>query len=232
MKHEVKLLYTHGTMLYKTNNYYAAIHKFSKAVNMLHKCRLANEDEEKVQEMFLKKLYLNLAICYNEAKQPLKACIACNELNRLDSLWNNGKALFQNAKALRMIGDYDGAEKKLKTAMNLCSNDSIVAESELLNKLKESCNQKRIMSNRILHNKSKIVSDNFKADVDDLIQKFKQNMELCKFTLPGDLNDIEKEYIKEACARENLHFTEYNNNCLLDKSMENVSKDELEQLHL
>lgn len=223
VRHEVQLFYSSGIILFKTNNYTAAIREFKKAVNMIHKCRLADRDEEVKQEMLLKKLYLNLAVCHNKLKQPLRACTACNELNRLNGLWKNEKALFQNAKALRMIGDFDGAEKKLKAAMELSSNDSLIAELNLVYKLKESCNKKKLMSNRLLHNTNdNLVSDHFKSDVDDLIKKFKENVNLCKFTLPGDLNNAEKEYFKEACIKENLYFTEYNMNCLLEKDEENL----------
>ncbi|KOB51858.1 Peptidyl-prolyl cis-trans isomerase, partial [Operophtera brumata] len=97
---EVKMLYSSGAVLYKSMNLPLAANLFNKAVTMLHKCRLADEAEEKIQEKLLKKLYLNLAVCYNKLRVPLKACIACNELNRLNNLWNNSKALFQNAKAL------------------------------------------------------------------------------------------------------------------------------------
>lgn len=207
-------------MLYKTNNFTAASQVFKKAVNMLHRCRLADESEEKIQEKYLKKLYLNLAICYNETKLPFKTCIACNELNRLNSLWNNGKALFQNAKALRMIGQFDAAEKKLTRAMKLNPNDSITAELKLLNKLKDSCNKKKLISNEILADRKNIVRENFKSDIDNLIKIFKENVDLCKFTLPGELNAAEKDYIKEACIRENLYFTEINQKCLLDKDNE------------
>lgn len=220
VKHEVHLFYSSGLMLYKTNNYAAAIHEFKKAVNMLHKCRPADENEERMQEMLLKKLYLNLAICHNKLKQPLRACTACNELKRLNGLWNNEKALFQNAKALRMIGDFDGAEKKLKAAMELQSNENLTAEFNLLKKLKESWTQKKLISNHILHNSNNIVSDIFKSDIDDLIINFKENLDLCKFSLPGHLNEAEKEYIKEACNKKQLYFTEYNQRCLLEKNKE------------
>lgn len=223
VRREVQLIYSSGIILFKINNYKAAIREFNKAINMIHKCRLADQDEEIKQEILLKKLYLNLAVCHNKLKQPLKACTACNELNRLNGLWDNEKALFQNAKALRMIGDFDKAEKKLKAAMELSSNDSIIAELNLVYKLKESCNKKKIMSNRSLHNtNNNLVSDHFKSDVDNLIKNFKENLNLCKFTLPGDLNTAEKEYFKESCIKENLYFTEYNKNYLLEKDEENL----------
>ncbi|KAI5635398.1 FKBP-type peptidyl-prolyl cis-trans isomerase domain-containing protein [Phthorimaea operculella] len=212
--HEVKLLYASGAALYKSRNYMAAINLFRKAVYMLHRCRLADESEEEKQEKMLKKLYTNLAICYNATKQPLKACVACNEMNRLNSLWNNGKVLFQNAKALRMIGQYDDAEKKLRRAIKLCpTSEEIKAELELLQNTRESCNQARL----VMENPSAEASDAFKKEVDDLIKNFKENVNLCKLTLPGTLNSAEVEYIKTACARENLFYNKIQKDFALDK---------------
>ncbi|CAG5056580.1 unnamed protein product [Parnassius apollo] len=214
--HEVKLLYGSGVTLHKTKNYTAAIQLFRKGVNMLHKCRLADENEERIQEKLLIKLYTNLAVCYNKVKQPLRACTACNELARLKSLWNNSKVLFQNAKALRMIGQFNMAEKKIKRALKLSpDNEEIKAELELLERTRDSCNQTRLIDNE---NRSlELVSDNFKQEVDQLIKNFKTNINLCKLTLPGGLNSDEMDYIKEACIRENLFFNKIQKSYLLDK---------------
>ncbi|CAH0404648.1 unnamed protein product [Chilo suppressalis] len=204
--HEVKMLYSSGMTLYKTQNFPAGLQLFRKAVFMLHKCRLADETEEKVQEKMLIKLYMNLAICYNKTKQPLKACTACNELNRLNSLWNNGKALFQNAKALRMIGQFDAAENRLRRAMKLCNNKDIEAELKLLLKSKETCNQSKIFVKNFIETNIDLVTDNFKKEVENLIKNFKENNDLCKLIMPQGLNSSEVAYIKEVCIRENLFF--------------------------
>ncbi|XP_049864831.1 inactive peptidyl-prolyl cis-trans isomerase shutdown-like [Pectinophora gossypiella] len=215
--HEVKMLYASGAVLYKSKNFPAAIQLFRKAIFMLHKCRLADENEEQKQEKMLLKLYTNLAVCYNIIKQPQKACIACNELNRLNNLWNNGKVLFQNAKALRMIGEFDGAEKRLRRAMKLCPDRrELEEELQLIQKTRESCNQSKLIMKNISNQKEE-ASHEFKREVDNLIKNFKENSELFKLTIPGSLNDAEKDYIREACVREHLLFNKVNKDYALDK---------------
>lgn len=202
---EVRNHYATGSLLYKSNNFTQAASTFQKAIWMLHKCRLADESEEKRQEKWLKKFYYNIAICYIKAKLPLKACTACNELNRLQNLWNNSKALFQNAKALRMIGQYDAAEKRLKRAMALCSDahyNDMSSEMKLLIKTKESCNQKRLLGIKLIENH--IASDDFKKEVDKLISNFKENVSLCQLSLHSGYSPSELKYLREACIRENL----------------------------
>lgn len=210
--HEVKMLYSSGSTLFKTNNYMAATQMFKKAVTMLHRCRLADEEEEKVQIKLLQKLYINLAVCYNKVNKPLMACTSCNELNRLGSLWNNGKVLFQNAKALRTIGAYESAEKRLKRAMSLYpDNKEMKEEYELLQKTWRAS----IEAKKNVENAKKttigLISDEFKREIDDIISNFKTN-EMFQLVLPSHFNSEELAYIKEVCIRENLFFNQ------LDKS--------------
>lgn len=219
--HEVKLLYGSGVTLYKSRNYFAAIQIFRKAVNMLHNCRLADENEEMQQEKMLQKLYINLAVCYNITKQPLKTCVACNELNRLGSLWNNGKVLLQNSKALRMIGQFEPALKKLRRAKSLCPNKKeIDAEFELLQRMQKSCDKSKLLIENVVQPSTGVVSVDFKNAIDNLIKNFKENDDLCKLVLPEELNGVETEYIKEACVRENVLFTKIHKDYALDKKNE------------
>ncbi|KAF9416988.1 hypothetical protein HW555_005816 [Spodoptera exigua] len=205
VNHEVKLLIVSGTSLFKTNNYYAAIQLFKRAVNMLHRCRLADEKEEAVQEKLLKKLYINLVVCYNKVKKPLLACTACNELNRLGSLWNNPKVLFQNAKSLRMIKSYAEAQVRLKKAMKLQpGNDEMKAEYALLMKQWQDSEEARKCIEVI--QPPATITDEFKREVDDLIRNFKSNDEEDTLTIPSCFNSDEIAYFKEVCIRENLFF--------------------------
>lgn len=221
VRREVKYLYSSGVALSKTKNHLTAIKLFKKGVNMLYKCRLADQNEEDVQLKLLIKLYINLAICYNETKQPLKACTACNELHRLRNLWNNAKVLFQNAKALRMIGEFDEAEKKLKRALKLSpDNKEILKEMALVNRLRDSCNRTRLIENNVKGSMPNKINENFKTEVDSLIKSFKENVYLSKLTLPANLNEAEMEYVKEACDRENLACNRIQNDYLLDKEEE------------
>lgn len=227
---QVKKLYSSGLTLHKCHNFMAAIQLFRKSVFMLHKCRLADEKEEEKQEKWLKKLYLNLAICYNRVEQPLKACIACNELNRLNSLWNSKKALFQNAKALRMIGQYDAAEKRLLRAQKISPNKDtdkdLVEEHNLLQKTRDACDQSKLLFKHVHGPSMELISDAFKEEVVTLIKNFKENVNLCKLTLPGGLNTVELQYIKDTCIRENLFYSRIEKDYALDKTDEKTDDHE------
>ncbi|XP_045760843.1 inactive peptidyl-prolyl cis-trans isomerase shutdown-like [Maniola jurtina] len=227
VRKKATMLYSSGATLFKTKNYPAAIKLFNKSVNMLHKCRLADEAEENKQVKLLIKLYINLAISYNKTKQPLKACIACNELNRLNSLWNNPKVLFQNAKALRMIGQFDEAQRRLKRALKLNpSNEELLEEMALINRLKDSYSQTSLVASRMMDSMPHVITDEFKTEVDNLIKSFKENVNICKLTLPGNLNTAEMEYIKEACLRENLFCNKIQKDYLLDKHENDLESNE------
>ncbi|XP_063529777.1 inactive peptidyl-prolyl cis-trans isomerase shutdown-like [Cydia strobilella] len=230
---QVTKLYSSGVTLHKSKNTVAAVNLFRKSIAMLHKCRLADEEEEKKQEKMLVKLYLNLAICSNALEQPLKACIACNELNRLENLWNNSKALFQNAKALRMIGQYDAAKKRLLRAQKLCPDkNEIKEELLLLEKTRTICDQNKLIAKNFVHPSLELVSEDFKKEVDTLIKDFKENVNLCKLTLPGGLNAVEIKYVKEACVRENLFCSRIEKDFALDKTNEKENDEGEEPLDL
>ncbi|KOB78158.1 Peptidyl-prolyl cis-trans isomerase [Operophtera brumata] len=216
-----------GAVLYKSMNLPLAANLFNKAVTMLHKCRLADEAEEKIQEKLLKKLYLNLAVCYNKLRVPLKACIACNELNRLNNLWNNSKALFQNAKALRMIGQYGSAEKRLRRAIKLSpQSKDIKAELIVLISTRDACNQTKLTE--ILGSGRETINEKFKEEIDNLIENFKTNVNLCKLTLPPGLNSDEMNYVREACFRANLFFNKIPRSLALGNNDESTTKSSTE----
>ncbi|XP_041970469.1 inactive peptidyl-prolyl cis-trans isomerase shutdown-like isoform X1 [Aricia agestis] len=215
---EVTTLFKSGLVLHKARNYSVAAQLFRKGVALLHKCRLADEEEEKIQQKSLLRLYLNLAVCYNKLKQPLKACISCNELNRLNGLWNNGKALYQNGMALRMIGQFDAASKRLQRALKLNpDNSKIQEEIALVNKLRDSCSQIQLIDKS-----SSTIGEDFKQEVERVVKQFKENPNLCKLTLPAGLNESEIEYIKSVCEKENLFCNKVQKNYLLDKETENL----------
>lgn len=214
VRQEVLMLLGSGIAMHKAMNISVAASLFNKAVLMLHKCCLADENEEKIQIKLLIKLYMNLAICYNKLNLPLKACTACNELIRLDSLWNNHKALFQNAKALRMIGVFKEAERRLNRAMKLApKKHEFEIELELLQKLKETYDKNKLLSTKLTTKQS--LSTQFTNEVDQLLLNFKENVNLCRLNLPPNLNNDELNYVKEACIREKLYVIDGQNSSLI-----------------
>ena len=68
-----------------------------------------NENEEQERDEILVKLLIDITICYNQLKWPKKACLACNRAYRLIRTRSKfpAKLLYQNAKALLEIEDYE-----------------------------------------------------------------------------------------------------------------------------
>lgn len=113
---------------FRRGNHLNAISKYKRAAEELQYAQLKDGTEEKLQSEMLRKLFLNLAVCYNKVQQPKKACTMINNLKDLGSIHNNAKALYQEGKALRVIGDYDRARNSLRRAVQLQPDDESIAQ--------------------------------------------------------------------------------------------------------
>jgi tetratricopeptide (TPR) repeat protein len=104
---------------FRARNYDAAIKIYKKNIEILEKTHLADEREESEMKEFLAKMYLEQALCHNKIKQPQKACIAIRELEKLQSIKQNAKALFAKGRALMLLKDYKPARKLYTSALKL-----------------------------------------------------------------------------------------------------------------
>lgn len=82
-----------------------------------------SEYEEQVKQQELRyKLYSNLLVCYTKIQEPKKACTNFNKINELSrgtDLKISAKVYYNNAKCLRMLGDYAMAKARLQKAYDL-----------------------------------------------------------------------------------------------------------------
>ncbi|XP_069692399.1 inactive peptidyl-prolyl cis-trans isomerase FKBP6-like isoform X2 [Periplaneta americana] len=125
--------HVNGNESFKRDNINLAITKYKKAVNMLEKIRLKNEEEEIKQQNLLLKLYINLAVCYNKQKNSRLACVMSKHALRIQP--KNPKALFNFGRALLMLSDFDHARRCLLDAQKLQpSNREISEELKKLDK--------------------------------------------------------------------------------------------------
>lgn len=120
---KVLVLDQNGKDAFRKGNLPSAISQYKKAVQELEYCRLKDETEEKVQQGLLQKLYLNLAVSYNRLDKPKSACTMINQLREMCKIDRNPKALYQEGKALRMLGEYDRARICLSRACKLIPDD-------------------------------------------------------------------------------------------------------------
>ncbi|KFB41871.1 AGAP011458-PA-like protein [Anopheles sinensis] len=196
-----------------------AIEKYKAAVNILHKCQLKNDAEQKEQKETLTALYTSLAVCYNRKLQPKAACNAVNEIRRLCDINHNAKVLYQEGKALIELGDYDRAQVRLKRAEQLMPGDeNIKATLKALHIKYEKYHQeeKSIWTRAIgmAAKKQEQSVDELKSFTDAIrgtINMFIGDASCTTLPLPGHLSEQEIRILHELADEFNLKLTAHLN---------------------
>jgi tetratricopeptide (TPR) repeat protein len=121
-----------GNDNYKRANYRDASKKYRKAIYLLEKTSIQNEEEEIRWKSTMLKLYLNMSqICLKQLK-PKKTIFYCKSALYLDE--QNVKALYRYGSSLRLLQDFERARKFLLRAHGLAPNDKDISnEIEKLN---------------------------------------------------------------------------------------------------
>ncbi|XP_048751940.2 inactive peptidyl-prolyl cis-trans isomerase FKBP6-like isoform X2 [Ostrea edulis] len=124
---------------FDSSSYKRAVGLYRKAVMMLEKAHLKNEEEEETHQSQLLKLYLNLAICCTklaDSKHCINWCKRALEICHTDNE-SRTKALYHYAKALRCQFHFKEAKAKLKKAQQLSNgrNKSVNDELAVLERL-------------------------------------------------------------------------------------------------
>nr|CAH7767697.1 unnamed protein product [Callosobruchus chinensis] len=100
-------------------NIQGAIKEYNTAVYKLEHCMLQDmADQEKQQELLLR-LYTNLLVCYTKTEEPKRGCTNFNKIKDLvkgTELRIPPKCYFNNAKCLRILGEFELAKKRLNVA--------------------------------------------------------------------------------------------------------------------
>lgn len=196
-----------GIDAFQRGDYRKAANNFHKAINKLHACRLANEEEEKECNQHLIKLYVNAMTAYNKRDDPKKACSLYQELSGICDTKSNVKALFQHGKALISLGEFGRAKVALKRANQLKPSDNdIVNQLKILNQKHD--DYKTTESNlwrKAFQNDEPVapaqasfgVTEEFKDTVKRLVKDFNDNPKESRKHIPSHLNNDEKEYIRD-----------------------------------
>lgn len=140
-----------------SKNIKAAIREYNTAVGKLEMAQLEDYDDQLKQQELLLRLYTNLLVCYTKIKNPKKGCINFNKIRELvqgTGITISAKCFFNNAKCLRMLGDYDLAQRRLEQAYKSepknpdILNEMVVLENERNNEKKREV----VMSKGLLKN--------------------------------------------------------------------------------
>ncbi|CAG9855576.1 unnamed protein product [Phyllotreta striolata] len=119
-------------------NVHSAIREYNSAASKLEFCQLDTyEDQVKQQELLLR-LYSNLLVAHAKVEEPRRGCVNFNKIRELvkgTDIKVTAKMYFNNAKCLRMLGDYELARKRLDQAHRMePKNPDILNEYILLDK--------------------------------------------------------------------------------------------------
>nr|XP_023027876.1 inactive peptidyl-prolyl cis-trans isomerase shutdown [Leptinotarsa decemlineata]XP_023027884.1 inactive peptidyl-prolyl cis-trans isomerase shutdown [Leptinotarsa decemlineata] len=140
-------------------NVKAAIREYNTAAGKLEMCQLSDYDDQIKQQELLMRLYTNLLICYTKVEEPKKGCINFNKIRELvngTDLTISAKCYYNNAKCLRMLGEFNLAKKRLDLAYKLePKNPDILNEMVNLENEIKTYKKKQIELGKALLNSAK-----------------------------------------------------------------------------
>ncbi|XP_030763019.1 inactive peptidyl-prolyl cis-trans isomerase shutdown [Sitophilus oryzae] len=138
----------------------SAIKQYNMAVSALENAVLSEYEDQVKQQELLYKLYSNLLVCYTKVEEPKKACINFNKINQMvqgSDMKISAKAYYNNAKCLRMLGDYSLAKRRLQCAYKLNpKNPEILQEFKIIDEKQRIYKEKeQIMASAFINSKNK-----------------------------------------------------------------------------
>ncbi|KAJ8978963.1 hypothetical protein NQ317_009360 [Molorchus minor] len=130
-----------------SKNVTAAIREYNTAVGKLEMAHMEDYDDQEKQQELLLLLYTNLLVCYTKIEEPRRACVNFNKINEIvrgTDIQISAKCFYNNAKCLRMLGDFALAKKRLDKAYKLePKNPEILAEMVALEEEQKKYKKKR-----------------------------------------------------------------------------------------
>lgn len=183
MCEKAKQIVKDGIALIENKSLRKALKKYSQALNMLQKCKLANYEEEIEQRKFVSDLYLKLAWCYNELRLPKQACSMCQDFFKYTMNKKNSEAYLLYGKALIKLNAYEEAANKFRHGLNIDSkHEELRSQLKLLNNMiaRKNVQEEEIFEIEKIQLKDKV--DNSKAIEDATVSQEYLNLieNLCK----------------------------------------------------
>ncbi|XP_016997947.2 inactive peptidyl-prolyl cis-trans isomerase shutdown [Drosophila takahashii] len=106
---KAKDFFKKGKIWIKRLRYYNAVTSFQKGIKSLKTCRVEDSEEERQKTDLLINLFQGLMICYNNMNRPKWACNAMKEVRLLTENKPPWRALYQEGRALTILGEYNRA---------------------------------------------------------------------------------------------------------------------------
>lgn len=201
-----------GNDFYKRKQVPRALKKYLKAIKILEDCHLQNQDQERLLNEVLLKIYLNAAHCSLELAQSARAVKYARKALSIDP--RNVKALYRLGKAYRNEGDFEQSKKELKRAQGYDPNNKAIKEalidldrtvSDFRALEKEQCRKmfatSTVAKKEVTPDEKSAAGDILEGNKEVLIKRlreFKADQNSTAFSLPSTLSKQEKDFIKTA----------------------------------
>lgn len=117
------------------SNIKLAIREYNSIASKLEYAELKNYEEQEKQQAILMRIYTNLVVCNMKINEPRKTCINANKIFNLikgTDFKVPVKVYFNVAKAYRLLGEYDQAEKYLEKAKKLEPGSTAIGEEQII----------------------------------------------------------------------------------------------------
>lgn len=117
------------------SNVKLAIREYSRIASKLEYCELKDYIEQEKQQMLLLRIYTNLVVCNMKINDSRKTCINANKIFQMvkgTELKIPAKVYFNVAKAYRLLGEYNQAERYLGLAKNLEPASTAISEEQII----------------------------------------------------------------------------------------------------
>jgi len=211
-----------GNDFFQKKLYGKAVARYTKAIDMLEKCSLKDEEEEASMQKLLLKLYLNSALCRLKLKMPVKAMTACNSALKLDEY--NTKALYRKGEAKAMLSEYSAARKLyLRAKKTDPRNPSITNALKNLDEKEAKClSYEKMMCGRMFNmtlakdskaggngtdSKANMeVSEEFRKVFEERLESFCKDADTVEMPFGSGLTDPEIAYLTSIAKRMNLEL--------------------------
>lgn len=117
------------------SNVKLAIREYNRIASKLEYCQLKDSIEQEKQQALLLRIYTNLVVCNMKINESRKTCINANKIFNIvkgTELKIPAKVYFNVAKAYRLLGEYDQAERYLELAKNLAPGSTAISEEQII----------------------------------------------------------------------------------------------------
>lgn len=239
--HEALMMDTTAKRAFKKDNIQLAINNYKRAVHELEFAKVTTDEEDKVYNEFMRKVLLNLAVCYNKEKKPRQVLKMIEKMRNLESIDRNPKALYQEGKAFTTLGEFQKARTALSLASKLAPDDeNITAALQSLEvQMMEDKKAKRIFAQNALRAQSapshqenvkrntQKLNENTRRQMKELLEPFVEGHTF-SMHLPNDLIEQEVNCLKSLEEEMNVKLVISNTSLGPDyKIMKNLPKKPL-----